>query len=309
MLPVSRLNAGFVQPSYPQQVVDSYLQASLVFDFIESRWGFQPILQMLHGYRDGETTPVLVERLLDIEMEDLDRDFDEYFRRRYETALNALAAPAASADMSAQPTSIEDLTRLARENPENFRARLTAGVALFQEDRLDEAEDHLRAALRLFPEYGGNDSPYWFLAQIHNRRGETGLAEAALARQTALNESHYEAFLQHAELLNELGDVDGAAAALDAAVLIYPYEIDLHNRLAAAHAERSDLTGAVRERRAVVALEPTDRAGALYQLARAYWADGQVREARRAVLHALEIAPNYEEALDLLLEIRAGGTS
>ena len=309
MLPVSQMNAGFVQPAYPQQVVDSYLQASLVFDFIESRWGFEPILEMLHGYREGETTPGLVKRLLDIEMEDLDRDFDDYFRLRYETALTALAVPAASVGMSAQPTSVEDLIRLARENPDNFRARLTAGVALYQADRLDDAEGHLRAALRLFPEYGGNDSPYWFLAQIHEQRGETGLAAAALARQTALNESHYAAFLQHAELLTELGDVDGAAAALDAAVLIYPYEIGLHERLAQAHTERGDATGAVRERRAVVALEPTDRSGALYMLARAYLADGRRPEARRAVLQALEIAPSYEEALDFLLELRAGGAS
>ena len=309
MLPVSQMNAGFVQPSYPQQVVDSYLQASLVFDFIESRWGFEPILEMLHGYRKKETTPALVRRLLDIEMEDLDRDFDDYFRIRYETALNALAAPAASVGMSAQPTSVEDLIRLARENPDNFRARLTAGVALYQADRLDAAEGHLRAALRLFPEYGGHDSPYWFLAQIHKQRGETGLAAAALAPQTALNESHYAAFLQHAELLTELGDVDGAAAALDAAVLIYPYEIGLHERLAKAHTERGDTAGAVRERRAVVALEPTDRSGALYMLARAYLADGHRPEARRAVLQALEIAPSYEEALDLLLELRAGGAS
>ena len=309
MLPVSQMNAGFVQPSYPQQVVDSYLQASLVFDFIEERWGFEPILKMLHGYRDGETTPVLVERLLGIEMEELDKDFDEYFRRRFESALRALAAPAASAGMSTQPTSIDDLTRLARENPDNFRARLTAGVALFQEDRLDEAEGHLRAALRLFPEYGGDDSPYWFLAQIHAKRGETGLAASALARQTALNESHYDAFLQLGALLDDMGDVDGAAAALDAAVLIYPYEIELHERLAAAHAERGDLQGAVRERRAVVALEPTDRAGALYRLALAYWTGGQRQEARRAVVRALEIAPNYDEALDLLLEIQAGGAA
>jgi len=308
MLPVSQMNAGFVQPSYPQQVVDSYLQASLVFDFIEGRWGFEPILAMLHGYRNGESTPALVERLMDIEMEDLDRDFDEYFRGRFDSALNALAAPAASAGMTTQPSSINDLVRLARENPENFRARLTAGVTLFQAGRLDEAEDHLFAALRLFPEYGGLDSPYWFLAQIHNERGETGLAAGALARQTALNESHYEAFLLHAELLNEQGDSDGAATALDAAVLIYPYEIELHERLAQAHADRGDSAGAVRERRAVVALEPTDRAGALYELARAYLGDGSLREARRTVLRSLEIAPNYGEALDLLLEIRAGGT-
>ncbi len=309
MLSVSKLNAGFVQPAYPQQVVDSYLMASLVFDYIESRWGFEPILEMLHGYRGGETTQALMERLLGIEMEDLDRDFDEYFRRRFESALNAVEAPPKSAGLRAQPQSSEDLTRLARENPQHFLTRLSAGVALFQENRLDEAEEHLRAALRLFPEYGGGDSPYWYLAQIHRQRGETELAAAALARLTSLNESHYEAFLQYADLLDELGDVDASARALDAAVLIYPYEIELHERLARAHAKRGDTSGAVRERRAVVALEPTDRANAFYRLARAYLADGRRAEARSAVLQALEIAPNYEEALEFLLELRAGGRS
>ena len=57
LLPVSQLNEGFVQPTYPEQVLDSYLQSSLVFDFIESRWGLQVIRDMLHGYRDGRRRP------------------------------------------------------------------------------------------------------------------------------------------------------------------------------------------------------------------------------------------------------------
>ncbi len=307
LLSVSQLNEGFVRPAYPQQVVDSYLMASLVFDYIETRWGFEPILQMLHGYRGGETTRALVERLLGLRMENLDRDFDDYFRSRFERALNAVEAPRARAGIGMQPPSTEDLIRLAGENPRHFVSRLSAGVALFREGRLDEAEEHLRAAERLFPEYGGNDSPHWYLAQIHTERGETEPAAEALARLTSLNESHYQAFYQYAELLGELGDIDGSAQALDAAVLIYPYEIELHARLARAHAGRGDTSGAVREMRAIVALEPSDRAGALYGLARAYLADGRRSEARSAVLRALEIAPNYEEALEFLIELRASG--
>ena len=307
LLSVSQLNEGFVRPAYPQQVVDSYLMASLVFDYIETRWGFEPILQMLHGYRSGETTKALVERLLGLSMEDLDRDFDEYFRGRFERALRAVEAPRVSAGMGAQHPSTGDLIRLARENPRQFVTRLSAGVALFREGQLDEAEEHLRAAERLFPEYGGNDSPHWYLAQIYRERGETELAAAALERLTSLNESHYQAFLQYAELLGELGDVDGSAQALDGAVLIYPYDIEVHESLARAHAARGDTSGAVREMRAIVALDPPDRAGALYGLARAYLADGRRTEARSAVLRALEIAPNYEEALEFLMELRAGG--
>ena len=65
---------------------------------------------------------------------------------------------------------------------------------------------------------------------------------------------------------------------------------------------------AVRERKAVVALEPTDRAQAHYQLALAHMNAGQAAEARTQVLRALEVAPNYEDALELLLEIRAASS-
>ena len=309
LLPVSELNSGFVQPSYPEQVIDSYLQASLVFAFIESRWGLQVIRDMLRGYRDGRVTSELMESLLDISMDDLDRDFDEYFKARFAGPLKALEPPVNSPGIPENPQTIEDWTRVVRENPGSFPARLALGITLLQQERLEEAEVHLRAATGLFPEYGGQDSPYWFLAQIHQQREETVQAAEALARLTARNESHYEAFLQLAELRTELGDTDGAAEAMDAAVLIYPYEVDLHDRLALAHEARGDATGAVRERRAILALAPADMAGAYYDLALAYVADGNPAQARRAVLRALDIAPNFSAGLELLLDLRSGATS
>jgi len=65
--------------------------------------------------------------------------------------------------------------------------------------------------------------------------------------------------------------------------------------------------GAVSERRAVLALDPADRADAHFRLARAHFRAGERAEARTQVLRALEIAPSYEAALDLLLELRGGG--
>ena len=306
LLPVSELNSGFVQPDYPEQVIDSYLQASLVFAFIEDRWGLQVIRDMLLGYRDGRATPELMESLLDISMDELDRDFDEYFQERFAIPLKALEPPADSPGIPENPQTIEDLTRVVRENPGNFQARLSLGIMLFQEERLEEAEEHLRAAVDLFPEYGGAGSPYWYLAQIHQQREETEEAADALAHLTALNESHYEAFLQLAELRTELGDTQRAAEAMDAAVLIYPYEVDLHDRLAEAHEARGDAIGEVRERRAILALEPADLAGAYYDLSLSYVRARDPVQARRTILRALEIAPNFPAGLELLLDIRSG---
>jgi len=67
-----------------------------------------------------------------------------------------------------------------------------------------------------------------------------------------------------------------------------------------------DRQRAIRERRAVVDLSPVDRAEAQYQLALAYFEAGDVGAARREVLRALEEAPNFDKAQQLLLKLQPG---
>ena len=66
---------------------------------------------------------------------------------------------------------------------------------------------------------------------------------------------------------------------------------------------RRIIPGAIREYAAVVALHPLDKAGAQYNLARAYFAAGQQDKAEENVLAALEAAPGYRPAQKLLLQI------
>ena len=54
---------------------------------------------------------------------------------------------------------------------------------------------------------------------------------------------------------------------------------------------------------AVVALNPVDKAEAWYQLALAHRAAGSSQDARRSVLRALEDAPHFERAQELLLQL------
>jgi len=63
---------------------------------------------------------------------------------------------------------------------------------------------------------------------------------------------------------------------------------------------------AVRAFRAVVALKPVDPAMAYTDLAESYFKSGNRTEARKQTLAALEIAPSYERAQDLLLKIAEG---
>jgi tetratricopeptide (TPR) repeat protein len=302
---VSELNDGFMRPDYPQQVVFSYYQASLVFELIEQTHGFDAIRNMLVGYRDGHTTAELVDRELDLTVEELDEQFDTYIRDRF---AKPLAGIVQLGDPPSPEADVAELRRFALAHPGDLLTRLRLGALLFRDERWDDAEEEFRAALRIFPEYGGPDSPYYFLARIHRERGELDMAQAALARLNALSESNYSARILQSEILTELGRVDESADALEAAVTIWPYELELHERLAELGAQLSDAPREVRERKAIVALDPADKAEALYRLARAQHAAGDLAGARRSVMGALEIAPNYEEALELLLVIRAGGS-
>ncbi|MGE0160245.1 MAG: tetratricopeptide repeat protein [Gemmatimonadales bacterium] len=298
---VSELNDGFMRPDYPEQVIFSYYEASLVFQVIEERWGFQAVRDMLDGYRRGQTTEELFESVLGTPIDEFDDEFEDWLRERFAAPLAALVQ---LGNPPAPDAGAPQLEEWVEAHPGDLIGRLRYGAVLLRDERYDEAEIQLREALRMFPDYGEPDSPYWFLAQIHQERGELDRAAAALARLNALSESNYRALLREADVLEELNRPAEAAAALDKAMQVWPYEIAQHQRLATMMANLGNHAAAVRERAAVVALAPTDRAEALYQLALAQRDAGDAAAARRSVLRALEVAPNFENALELLLELR-----
>ena len=184
---------------------------------------------------------------------------------------------------------------------------LSRGIAAAELKNYDEAIPALERAKAMFPEHADAQSAYWFLAQIHKARGNTRAAANELIALTERNEDAYTANVELAGMLEQLGDTAAAAAALERAMYISPYDAALHVRLANHYARLGDKAKVVRERAAVVALNPVDRAEALYQLALAHYEAGEPQAARREVLRALEAAPNFEQAQDLLLELRGGG--
>jgi tetratricopeptide (TPR) repeat protein len=287
--PPSRLNDGFVRPAFPQQVILSYYAASLVCEMIERDFGAAAIPAMLAAYRQGLGTEAVVARALRIDLPTLDRRFDAYVRERFGRAMEAVAGPGGG----------------------RYGRLMAAGDSAARAGRADVAMAAFLGAKALFPEHAQGDSPYWRLAQLYQQRGDRARAAAELRELTARDGGHLPAQLALATLQEQLGDTAGAAAALEQAIWVWPYDPQVHARLAA-HAEKlGDTRRAVRERRAVVALAPVDLADARYQLARVLLASGDRVAAKAEVLRALEAAPTFAPAQDLLLTLvdgpRAGG--
>jgi tetratricopeptide (TPR) repeat protein len=73
--------------------------------------------------------------------------------------------------------------------------------------------------------------------------------------------------------------------------------------LGEAAVEAGNWPAAVAAYQTLVSLAPSDPAGAHYNLARAWLGYGKKQEAKRETLRALEIAPSYEKAQQLLLKL------
>jgi tetratricopeptide (TPR) repeat protein len=304
---VSELNNGFIRPTFPNQIPISYYQASLICELIERDYGFDAIIDMLAAYREGRGTGEIFRDVLECDTECFDDKLDVYLNERFRHAVAAL--PESTERAPVELLSSPDVKKRAEETPEDFLAQLSMGVLLFREEKFEEAMLYLKRAKTLFPEYGGKDSPYWYLAQIHKKRGDAGKAREELSRLVAINEGHYDAHVELANLNVEMGRPAEAADILERAIYIYPFEMPLHRSLAEIYRRLDEHKKVIRERRALVALEVVDRAQVLYELALAYYEAGDSVGARREVLRALEIAPSFDEALELLLALQPGGQS
>jgi tetratricopeptide (TPR) repeat protein len=302
LVPVSRMNDGFMRPLYPEQVILSYHQASVVCDLIARDYGEKAILQMLLEYKAGRTTAEVFQRVLGMDPKAFDKKFDTYMRERYAGPLAALK-DSLSVGTETPPA---ELLAAANASPRSYRIQMLAAVTLAKAGQTDTAITLLERARSLFPEYGGGDSPYAGLAQLYASKGDSKRAADALSQYVLHNETDYASHLELARLRTASGDNAGAADALDRALYIDPYDVAVHQQLAGLYHGLGDKAGTVRERRAVVALVPADKSEAYYQLALAYHEADDDVSARKALLRSLEEAPNYVKAQELLLTIVDG---
>lgn len=312
LLPVSRISEGFVRPAYPEHIAHSYVQAALVCEWIDERFGFEAILDLLHLFRDGLTNDDAIVTALGGDLATVDADFASWVEQRYGGELEALRPASANQEaphgdaMAAGPTMPLDPEGA---DPGDFIAQLRVGRWLADEGRSQEAVAYLERARSLVPGHAAPDSAYAYLARIHEDAGNLRRAADMLEQMVARNDAHAPAYERLADLYERMGESRRAAEALQRIDWIDPLQLPLQMRLGALWEALGEWQAAVRARALVVEMGPADRAEAWYRLALAYRGAGDAAQARRAVLRALETAPGYAAAQELLLQLRREGSS
>lgn len=298
-VPLRDLEAAFLRPPTPQALSLAYFQASLVVQFLLERFGFERLRLMLSLYRDGARTEEVFVKALGLTTEELDQLFRAELARR-------MGPYVARRDLSLlrrSDVTEEELRAALARDPENVAAHLRLGQMLRDRGQIESAIAHLREAIRLLPFHVGPGSAYEALAAILEERGDHAEALSVLQQWAAYEEAAPELQWRIFRLALKLGKRAEAEAALEALLSIIPLDREVQAQVGAFFLERHQPERAVRAFSALLHLNPPDRAEAHYQLARALLAQGARAEARREVLRALEIAPGFEKAQALLLQI------
>jgi tetratricopeptide (TPR) repeat protein len=236
---------------------------------------------------------------------ELEPEFMAAVQERFAAVLAARRGPEDVRLTSRTPR--ETLETMAATYPGNFEIAMRLGDARAAAGDIDGAFDAWENAARVLPSVTGNDSPLARVANLAASRGETARAVDALERLLLRDDTNVEAARRLASLIDADREPARAARAWERIAEIDPFDASASAALGRQALANRSPEDAARWFRAALAADPVDRAAAHCDLAESYLATGASQVARRQVLAALELAPSYARAQDLLLTIVDGG--
>ncbi len=298
VLPLKDLNSGF---SNPETISLSYFQSSLVVDHIVEVYGQPKLKALVQSYATGIDTEAAIRQVLGVDIDVLQKTFDAFLDKHYGALRKALSVPEGLKDAD----SVEALRALAAKHPESFPVQVELGAAL-KKSAPDEALAVFEKAAALVPNATGPDSPQAQIAEIALARGDKARAIKALDTLTSFDHSDVNSARKLASLVDPKADPGLLRTALTRAVAVDPFDSASHTTLGRMALGAGNSAEAVKLFRVALAAGPVDKAGAHADLAEGLLEAGQKDEARKQALAALEIAPTYARAQDILLKLAGG---
>lgn len=275
-LPIAQLDDGFMRPSYDGQVIVSYMQAGLVFEFIDLEYGFDRIVDMLYLFNEGVTPVQAIERSLGISDSDFDRHFKQFIDIEYGPLLGQLGI---------------------------WQGDMQQAYEALQAENWEDAVAAAQRAVFTYPDYVEIDSPYAMMARAYREMGDKEGEMQAL--QTFWERGGYraDALMTLADFYLETGMQDQAEAVLTDVNWVDPFDEGLHTRLGDLYMDTNRPQLALREYEVLLALDPLDKASANYRIAKAWHALDNADRTMEYLMTALDIAPQFRPAQQLLLEL------
>lgn len=320
LLPVADLNSGFSGARNNADLSFAYFQSYLVVDYIARQYGFDKLVELVQQYAFIKEDSERFGEVFAMDIGEFDAGFRDWIDQRVEE-INVYVhtedvpdegeghghgirenSSAILAELYNNASLKQHMRSRIEENPRDFQAYLQLGIVLFKEEAFEEARSYLETAHEMLPSYTGYPSPALVLSQIYEREGNREMQLQWLEQLLENLQHDYGSAMILAEAALEAGDMERVDYYIDRALQVDPYRQDVH-LLKARYADTvNDTQLAVTEYEVLMKLEITDPVKARTNLAEAYLNNGQLAEAKQNVLYALEQAPSFQRAQQLLLD-------
>ena len=321
VLSLRDLNGAF---SRPETISIAYFQASVLVEHIIEAYGESTIYDLLRAYGDGLDTEAALDRV-GLDFDTLQASFDVAVEARFGALGRAMEGPEernrelqgvlrrAPGDQEERNREQEgearlaDLREMSDQYPESFPVQMSLGHALWADGDAAAARAAFEKAAALAPMATGDSSAHLPLAAIALEEDDRERAMAHLEAHLEHDHRAVDAARQLAALAEEAGDERRRFRAYELLVELDPFDAEPHQALGRLAMAGGEAAVAVREFSIALAAGPIDRVSAHVDLADSHLATGDLDAAKREVIAALEIAPTYERAQELLLQIVEAG--
>ena len=327
LLHVRDLNSGFSGARDNADLGFAYFQSYLVVDYITEEYGFSKLREFIDQYAIVKDESERFNEVFQLSLEEFNTGFQRWIDQRVEE-INVYVhsedvpdegeghghgirenSSAILAELYNNASLKQHMRARIQENERDFQAHLQLGIVLFKEEDFEQAKFHLLTANSMLPSYTGYPSPALVLAQIFEREGNQQERLKWLEVLLENLQHDYDSAVLLAEDALENENFERANYYIDRAIQVDPYRSGVHELKARYANEIGDAELAVTEYEVLLKLEINDPVEARTDLAEAYLNNGQLDKAKESVLYALEIAPSYRRAQEVLLESISGDGS
>jgi tetratricopeptide (TPR) repeat protein len=292
------LNASFQDP---RTISMAYYQASVLVEYLVQKYGDESLRAFVASFADGIDTEAAIARVYKTDLDALQVSFDAYITERYGAVKRALTAP----DGFTPDQPLERLQAAATAHPDSYAVQMAVGRALRASDPAGAIAAFERA-VKLAPMITGPESAYMQIVEVAMARSDKPRAAATLEAMLHYEHTAVDAARQVVMLIEGEKDQERLKRALERVVAIDPFDSPSHTALGRMALASGQTAEAVRNFKVALAAGPVDRASAHADLAEGLLRAGDRAEAKRQALAALEIAPTYERAQDILLKLVDG---
>jgi len=293
MQPMSKMSSAFLTATDPRQIGFAYFESMLVVKFLVEHYGFDHLKATLRDLGKGTDINTALRQNFG-PLDELDKGFAEFGRAEAKKLGGDfdLTRPDPEAGTAA--------AAMAQLDPRNFYSRVQQIQTLMTKEDWSGAKAKLTELTASGLYLRGPENPQMLLATVDRKLGDTAGEKAALTTVVVHEADALDAVTRLLALATDDKDWTAVSRWAEAWLAINPLAAAPWRALLTTHEQRAEAPDAIQAARVLLQLDPPDEPSIHYRLARQLKASGDTEGARRHVLQALEDAPRFRAAYDLL---------